>query len=98
MVTISEEETIIDPELPAQISPSELVPSILSKSISIEEWKAYGTTTNIKSRIFIPSQVCCSFFSSILVIGVTALFIVVTAIKIHISVVICSGVIMLYTL
>jgi len=101
MVTISEKESIIDPELPAILSSSEsLVPTILNKTISIEEWKAYGTTTTIKSRIFIPSQVCCSFFTGILVIGVTGAFIVVTALKLQYrdGVVIGSGVIMLYTL
>jgi len=98
MVTIVSEENKIEPVLSAQISSRDLAPSILSKNISIEEWKQYGTATSIKSRIFIPSQVCCSFFTSILVIGVTAMFIVVTAIKLHYGVIIGSGVIMLYTL
>lgn len=99
MVTISEEENIIDPELPIHISSTEpLVPTILNKSITIEEWKKYGTTTTVKAGIFIPSQVCCSLFTGILVMGVTGVFVVETAIKLHYGVVIGSGVIMLYTL
>jgi len=99
MVAVTlEEENISDPELPAQISPTDHAPTILGKTVSIKEWKDYGTATSIKSRIFIPSQVSCSFFTSILVIGVTALFIVVIAINLHYGVIIGSGVIMLYTL
>jgi len=97
-MVVIEEENIIDPELPAQISTKDHTPTILGKTISIKEWKDYGTATSIKSRIFIPSQVGCSFFTSILVIGITALFVVVIAINLHYGVIIGSGVIMLYTL
>jgi len=70
--------------------------SVERRIINIKTWKSYGTNTNISCGIFIPSQVCCSIFTSLLVISISVLFLYVT--ELHYALVAVTALFMLYTL
>jgi len=76
----------------------EILPTILHRRISVSEWLSYQTTTTIIKGVFIPSQVGITAITTILILGCTIAFCVLTALKIHIAVIVGTLLFMCYVL
>jgi len=75
-----------------------MLPTVLRTRISIEEWLSYQTATTIINGVFIPSQVCITTVTALLILGCTTAFCVLTAVKIHFAVIIGTVLFMCYVL
>jgi len=78
------------------LNEGDTTPSVQRRRISIAEWKEYDTETNIICGYFIPSQVGITVLTTMLIISCTMAFCVLTALKIHVALVIATLLLMLY--
>jgi len=82
----------------SDLEAGDMLPTVLRTRISIQEWLNYKTSTTIIKGVFIPSQVSITAITSLLILGCTTAFCVLTALKIHFAVIIGTVLFMCYVL
>jgi len=76
----------------------DMLPTAQRRQITVSEWKSYSTSTHVFYGVFIPSQVAITILTGLLVLGCSLAFCVLTALKIHIVIVIATLLFMCYVL